>query len=124
MAADWARRCTCKGIQLVEPGLLEVQLGERKHAVSIEDTGDELRLSAIVARAAAVRDVDQLAFRLALRNRATPVVGFRIDARGRVVGEARVLKQGVEDEELRLVVRRTAVECDRLEFELTGKDVE
>ena len=58
------------------------------------------------------------------RNRATQLVGFRIDDRSRLVAEAWVLKIGVTPEEFQLYVRTVAKESDRFEFLLTGRDVE
>lgn len=124
MGADWARWCARKGLKTIEPGVLEVSLGERRHVVRIEEAGDDLRVSATVARPSAVREVDDLPLRLALRNRRIPVIGFRLDQRGGVLGEAWIARAGLEPDELAFVVRRAAVECDRFEFELTGKDVE
>lgn len=111
-------------MKVTEPGVLEVSLGERKHVVRIDEVGEDLRVSATVARPSAVRDVADLHVRLAVRNRMVPVIGFRIDQRGGVLGEACIAKAGLDPAELALVVKRAAVECDRLEFELTGKDVE
>lgn len=124
MGAEWASRCAGEGIKLLEDGMVEVSLGQRRHIVQIVDEGLALRLTARVARPAAVRALEELPLRLALRNRTVPVVGFHLDARGAVVGEARVSKAGLSPEELRFVLRRAAVECDRLEFELTGEDLE
>ena len=59
-----------------------------------------------------------------LRNRATALVGFRIDSRGRLVGEALVPKAGLTAEEFQIYVRAVAVQCDRLEYLLTGRDQE
>ena len=59
-----------------------------------------------------------------LRNRTAALVGFRIDNRSRLVGEAWVSKSGLTTEEFELYVRNLAAECDRFEFVLTGRDAE
>ena len=51
-------------------------------------------------------------------------MGFRIDHRGRVVGEAWVPKAGLSAAEFQLYLRTAAVECDRFEYVLTGRDAE
>lgn len=57
-------------------------------------------------------------------NRVAQLVSFRVDARGRVVASGWISKAGVTATEFLLVLRRVAVESDRLEFLLTGKDRE
>lgn len=58
------------------------------------------------------------------RNRAVKLVGFRVDARGRLVAEARVPKHGLTPDEFRTYVSAVATEADRLELILTGKDIQ
>ena len=52
------------------------------------------------------------------------MIEFRVDRRGRLVGEAWVPKPGLDADEFLLYVRRVAEECDRFEYILTGRDVE
>ena len=52
----------------------------------------------------------------------TELVGFRIDARGRLIGEAWVPKAGVTSSEFTSYLRAVAAECDRFEYQLTGSD--
>ncbi|HEU5178897.1 MAG TPA: hypothetical protein VFU24_15710, partial [Burkholderiales bacterium] len=54
------------------------------------------------------------------RNRSSQLVGFRVDQRGRLVGEAWVPKAGLSAQEFQVYVRRVAAECDRFEYLLTG----
>jgi hypothetical protein len=79
---------------------------------------------AVVAKAAAVKDVSDLALRIWRHNRAAQLVSFRVDTRGRVYAEGWVPKAGLTAEELRHVVHRVAAESDRFEFILTGRDIE
>lgn len=46
------------------------------------------------------------------------------DRRGRLVGEAWVPKAGLTGHEFQLYVRHLAVEADRFEYRLTGRDFE
>ena len=105
--------------------MLDVRFAnERTQRVSVSDAGDRYELSSIVARPAAVAEVPDAAMRAWRRNRSTHLVGFRIDKRGRLVGEAWAPKVGLTAAEFRFHVRQIARESDRFEFVLTGRDVE
>ena len=124
MSAEW--EVLCRGADfLVEAPLVHVQLGDqRRHRVTVEEHGSEYLLSAIVVRRSVVGSDPGLALEAWLRNRTTRLVGFRIDTRGRLIGEAWVPKAGLTAEEFQLVARTVAAECDRFEYALTGRDVE
>ncbi len=96
----------------------------RFHRVRVHETEEAFEVRAVVAGAASVRGIDDLAIRIWRHNRAAQLVSFRIDTRGRVCAQGWVPKAGVTTEEFQLVLRRVAVESDRLEFLLTGKDSE
>ena len=96
----------------------------RRHRVTVEEVDEEYRLTALVARRRDVADLHNLPMQIWLRNRGTALVGFRIDQRGAVVGEAWVPKVGLTAEEFQVYVRAVATESDRFEYSLTGKDVE
>lgn len=123
MEADWTGYCRSHDLAVREPDV-EVAVRHRKHIVTVEDGGDVYHLSAIVVRQAVVNSVPDLPLNVWLRNRGTTLVGFRIDQRGRLVGEAWVPKVGLTSEEFQLYLRNLAAECDRLEHVLTGRDVE
>lgn len=123
MAARWTALVRGRDFQ-VEDGVVSVKLGERSHRVGIVDAEDHYVLSAIVARPRVTRGIDDVALRSWLRNRATMLVGFRLDGRDRLVGESIVPKAGLTAEEFQLYARTVARESDRFEFELTGEDVE
>jgi hypothetical protein len=61
---------------------------ERSHRVVVEDVDDAYEFSAVVARPAALDDIDDAPLRAWRRNRATQLLGFRIDRKGRLMGEA------------------------------------
>jgi hypothetical protein len=56
------------------------------------------------------------------RNRVTELVGFRLDRRGRIIGEAVLPSPGLTAKEWDLYVRAVARACDRFEYVLTGQD--
>jgi hypothetical protein len=110
---------------MVEGNYVEVKFGDdRRHRVLVEESDHEYRLSAIVVRPTVVRSTPGLPVMAWLRNRANSLVGFRIDRRERLVGEAWVPKVSLSQDEFQLYVRTVAAECDRFEYALTGKDIE
>jgi hypothetical protein len=92
--------------------------------VEAEDRGNELLFRSIVARAADCRKFPDAEMQAWLRNRAVSLVGFRVDERGKLVGEISAPKVGLSADELQFLVRHLATECDRFEFQLTGEDRE
>ena len=105
-------------------GIVVTFANERQHRVEVRERNDCYELSGIVARAAAIEGVEGVPLRAWRRNRATQLVGFRIDPRGRIVGEAWVPKEGLTRDEFLLYARRVAAECDVFEHQLTGEDHE
>lgn len=102
----------------------EVARTVRRHRVTIRETLDAFELSGVVARSAALASIEGIMPRTWKRNRATQLVGFRVDHKGRLVGESWVPKAGLTPDEFVLYVRRVATECDLFEFALTGLDRE
>jgi hypothetical protein len=124
MPTSWRTLCTGPRIRFEGDDVVVSFENGRKHRLRIRETETAFEVHAVVARAAAVKDVTELPLRVWRRNRAAQLVSFRIDTRGRVYAEGWVPKAGITAEEFELVVRRVAAESDRFEFILTGKDVE
>ena len=124
MTADWVRLCRARDLQVAEPRVQVLFADGRHHHVTVEDRGDEYQLSAFIVRQAVVNAMPDLPRKVWSRNLSTPLVCFRIDNRQRLVGEAWVPKAGLCPEEFELYIRTIAVECDRFEYILTGRDVE
>lgn len=97
---------------------------ERHHRVTVEVETEEYVLSALVARQSIVASLPDLPLQVWIRTRAVSLVGFRIDHRGRLVSEAWVPKAGITESEFQLYLRTLAVEADRFEYILTGRDAE
>jgi hypothetical protein len=98
--------------------------GERQHRIALRETADTYELTGTVARLAALSAVPDVPLRTWRRNRGMQLVGFRVDPKGRLVGEAWVPKAGLGRDEFLTYVRRVAAECDLFEYHLTGKDRE
>jgi hypothetical protein len=56
------------------------------------------------------------------RNRTSDLVGFKIDGRKCLIGEACVPTAGLTADEWGTHVRHVARTCDRMEYLLTGRD--
>ena len=127
MKPDWHRLCTGERLKVDGDGV-DVEFGEdgnhRRHRVQVGLAEGGYRLTAFVAKQAVVANQEGLTARIWQLNRSTRIVGFRIDRKGRLIGEARVPGAGLTAPEFQFVVRRVAAECDRLEYVLTGRDVE
>ena len=116
--------CDSRYMQVESDDVLVKFDNGREHRVHVVETDNTLEIHAIVARVAAVREVPELALRIWRHNRSAQLVSFRQDPRGRIAAQGWVPKMGLTAEEFRLVVQRVAAESDRLEFTLTGRDVE
>lgn len=116
----------CRASDLrVEGAVVEVTFADkRKHKITVSESDEAFELHGFVARQKLVAGLADVAGSVWLRNRATDLVGFRIDRKGRLIGEAWIPKVGLTAEEFQFYVRRLAVECDRFEYLLTGKDME
>lgn len=120
-------RTFCGGARDIEVDGESIQVllpNTRRHRVDVEVTEDALELRAIVARRAIVDAQDDPALAAWQRNRAVSLVGFRVDDRGRLVGETWIPTAGLSAAEFLVYVRGMAAACDLFEFQLTGRDRE
>lgn len=123
--ADWKAFCRTADDMTLDGDVIVVTFSDqRSHRVVVEDADDAYEFSAVVARPAALSDIEDAPLRAWRRNRATQLLGFRIDRKGRLMGEAWAPKVGLNREEFLMYVRRVATECDLFEYHLTGKDRE
>jgi hypothetical protein len=123
VTADWVKLARSSDVTATDDGL-HVAMGERSHLVSVIDDGDSFRLVATVAGPAAVARMGEPVLFAWKRNRSSRLVGFRIDHRGRMIGEAWLPKHGLTAAEFQVCLRAVATESDRLEQLLTGRDAE
>jgi hypothetical protein len=124
MAPDWRSLCAGPRIEFDGDDVIVGLENGRTHRVRIRETELAFEMHTIVAKAAKIRDILELPLRIWERNRATQLVGFRKNSRGHVCAEGWVAKAGLTAEEFQFVLHRVAVESDRFEFILTGRDVE
>ena len=125
MANDWRLMCEAGDLSVSDAEVTVTFPDQRSHRVTVADVGNEILLNAVVARPATVRAAGKsLPLDTWLRNRAVNLVGFRIDEKDRLVSESWVPKAGLSAEEFQFHLRAVAVEADRYEYALTGRDVE
>jgi len=123
--SEWARMCKgAESIAIDEKGVLVELSNGRKHRIHVRDQGDAYEFTAVVARPKALEKIDDVSLQAWKRNRAAQLVGFRVDSRGRLVGESWVPKIGLDADEFCMYIHRMAAECDHFEYVLTGEDRE
>jgi hypothetical protein len=123
--ADWRQFCRGEeGISIDGDAVEVVTTAERHQRIAVRESTETFELTGIVARPSAIDGITNVALRVWRRNRAMQLVGFRLDQKGRLVGEAWVPKAGLTRDEFLLYVKRVADECDLFEYHLTGKDRE
>lgn len=124
MVVEWAKFCQASDFVVDGPHIVITFRDDRRHRVTVEEEDNEYVLRAFVVRQSIVDAIPNLPLQIWVRNRAVSLVGFRIDYRRRLVGEAWVPKDGITGSEFQLYVRTLAIEADRFEYSLTGRDSE
>lgn len=125
MSNDW-RAFSKKARFFVEDHTIQVELSEgRRQKVYVDDDKEDgyFRVWSVAAGASALSETqespDFFAWR---RNHLSDLVGFKIDLKGRLIGEAWVPIAGLDAQEWAIYVKALAQSCDRIEYLLTGKD--
>jgi Putative bacterial sensory transduction regulator len=124
MRSEWERYCRAPDLNFDGAGILVLFASGRAQRVEITVNDDAYVLRSVVAKQSIVSRDPEPTLRTWLRNQQVSLVGFRIDERGRIVGESILLKAGLTAEEFQVVLRTVAVECDRFEYQLTWHDSE
>jgi hypothetical protein len=100
--------------------------GGRSQNVFVERDRDRYVFTSIVLSAERVarqrENLSHFVDRLWRRNRQTDVVNFTFDLRNRLIGRIEHPADTLDAEELYFYLSRLAIECDRLEFVLTGQN--
>jgi hypothetical protein len=127
LPTDWRALSEGAGLAVSGDTLIVALPGDRRQEVFVEASDEPaLRVWSFAAspsRVAAATASDESAHLLAWRrNRASDLVGFKVDGRGRLVGEAWVTTAGLDAGEWRVYVTAVAQACDRTEYLLAGRD--
>ncbi len=123
MSTDWRKLARTVSLKLDGDEMTVELAASRRHVVRVTDEGDHLRLWGIVATPSRIEDLPRETSRAWEHNRRDSLVGFRFDNRDRLVGECLVPVAGLTADEFEVYARAVAVECDRYEYLLTGRDI-
>jgi hypothetical protein len=96
----------------------------RRQRIDVRPGDGVIELRGVVARRAVAVQIERVALVAWEHNRASSLVGFRVDDRGRLVGEGWVPTRGLTRDEFLFYLRSAAASCDLFEYQLTGKDLE
>jgi hypothetical protein len=129
LSVDWKNLARSLGYTVSQGDTITVQLdGGSSQTLFCEPRIDEnvLRIWSVIARQRTVAEVagDESPLRYAWeRNRLSDLVGFTLDARGRLIGETWISYEGLTADELGFSLAELARVCDWHEFRLAGEDV-
>jgi hypothetical protein len=125
MSVSWRELSWRAGLR-DDGNTIRVQFKDARRQVVEVDAADpeSIRLWSVAARPAALERLDEPLLVAWHRNRFTELVGFTLDARGRMVGETWVPTAGLTADEWQYYVVNLARACDRFEYLLTGSDEE
>jgi hypothetical protein len=123
MSVDWKRKSREAKLS-VDGDTIVIRFEDgRRQVVFVEEADtDSLRLWSVVARPAAVSELESPDLDAWRRNRYSELVGFSVDQRGRMIGETWVPAASLSADEWGYLVRNLARACDRYEYLLTGRD--
>jgi hypothetical protein len=120
---EWHEFCVGAPDLIPDDASVTVQFNNgRKQRMDVRPGDGVIELRGVVARRAVAEQMDPLV--AWEHNRATSLVGFRVDDRGRLVGECWVPTHGLMRDEFLFYLRSAAASCDLFEYQLTGKDRE
>jgi hypothetical protein len=127
LSGDWKSLAREAGFRVSNDNSILVRLdsvGRQTVYADPEQSDGALRCWTVIAARKTLSDTGaESPFRYAWeRNRFSDLVGFGVDARGRLIGETWIPLVGLTADELALHVRELARVCDWHEFRLTGDD--
>lgn len=122
---EWRKLCGGASDVIQDASGLTVHFSNgRRQRLDVRETDGAIELRGIVVRRALADQLEDATLAAWERNRASSLVGFRTDDRGRIVGEAWVPTAGLTKTEFLYYIRTIAAACDLFEFQLTGYDHE
>jgi hypothetical protein len=120
--ADWRDLSRLARLRIDGDGIRASVGSGREQLVRVDETDDGFLISSKILPPRHVRDLPDLTATVFSVNRLSELVGFRIDDRDWLVGEAWVPSAGLTVSEWQFYVQKVATVCDRLEHVLAGVD--
>lgn len=122
---EWREFCVGAPDLIPDGAGVTVQFSNgRRQRIDIRPGDVVIELRGVVARRSVAMQIERVALVAWEHNRASSLVGFRVDDRGRLVGESWVPTCGLTRDEFLFYLRSAAASCDLFEYQLTGKDRE
>ena len=122
---EWRKFCVGAPDLMPDDAGVTLQFSNgRRQRINVLPGDGVIELRGVVARRAVAAQIERVALVAWERNRASSLVGFRVDDRGRLVGESWVPTPGLTRDEFLFYLRSAAAACDLFEYQLTGKDRE
>src|ERR1035438_6024882 len=122
---EWSEFCVGEPDLTPDDAGVTVQFSNgRGQRIDVRPADGVIEFRGVVARRAVAMQIEHLALVAWEHNRASSLVGFRVDDRGRLVGESWVPTCGLTRDEFIFYLRSAAAACDLFEYQLTGKDRE
>jgi hypothetical protein len=122
---EWREFCVGAPDLIQDNSGVTVQFSNgRRQRIDVRPGVGVIELRGVVARRAVAVQIERVVLVAWEHNRATSLVGFRIDDRGRLVGECWVPTPGLTRDEFLFYLRSAAAACDLFEYQLTGRDRE
>jgi hypothetical protein len=127
MSNDWRVFSEISGFSTEDHTITFNLAQDRRQRVHIEDDRENgyIRIWSVAANSSTLKELQEepeiFAWR---RNCLSDLVGFKIDKKGCLIGEAWVPTAGLDADEWTIYVKTLAQSCDRLEYLLTGKDLQ
>jgi hypothetical protein len=122
---EWREFCVGAPDLIPDGAGVTVQFSNgRRQRIDIRPGDVVIELRGVVARRSVAMQIERVALVAWEHNRASSLVGFRVDDRGHLVGESWVPTCGLTRDEFLFYLRSAAASCDLFEYQLTGKDRE
>src|SRR5512141_2603292 len=88
MMIDWMRTCLPPDLDFDGDVIRVWFKNGRQHIVRKDEGQGETRIWSLIARPSIVREQEDLLMRIWMKNHAARLVSYRIDEKGRLIGEA------------------------------------
>ena len=120
---DWKQYCSNKQAYNIKGDVVTVELSKnRKHDIRVIELQHGYKLRGrVLEHKNCLPDID-IFKKIGEGNRNIYFAAFHFDNDRNVVGESWIPEESMSSENFLMQMKKLALECDRMEFVLTGKD--